>query len=195
MSNSKNFLVTTVSGKQLPRKQCRYIGKKYHEVDVDCFFMPDSRWHRINNGQIEYDNEVKTYVLLDRVSLSKGIVGVLPNGDFKYGYFSSNKVNNVTFNENKCMSEELLKGVEVEEELSTGYLYSKGSLSKSQLTRKKINNRYSFSLDYSAAFKLDEFMKYYVEFNNGEVIPICRFTDELGGKSFGKRKNTYRILF
>ena len=76
MKNSKDFLVTTVSGDEIPRNKCRYISKQYYQIKKDCFFMPDSRWHRLNNGKIEYDHEVSTYVLIDRANLTEGIVGV-----------------------------------------------------------------------------------------------------------------------
>ena len=97
-SNNKDFLVTTISGKSIPRKLCRFIDGKYYETNVDCFLMDDERWHRINNGKIAFDNEGERWVLLDRVSLYEGIIGLDENKSAKYGSFSLNPAKNVIVN-------------------------------------------------------------------------------------------------
>ena len=84
--------VISVSGKSLFRKQCRRIDGQYYEMNVDCFLMPDNRWHRKGNGKIEFDHEFKNYVLLDRTDLQYGIVNVDEYNKPIEGYFSSNPI-------------------------------------------------------------------------------------------------------
>jgi len=182
---NKEFLVTTVSGKQLLRNKCRYINKEYYEIDVDCFFMPDSRWHRINNGKIEFDHEVKTYVLTEYNSLVYGIVGVDNSGEVKHGFFSPNRQKNIVLDEKICISEEILSGKNVTEELSTGYFYSNGLKDLARLKKKGIQNRYSFPLDYSASFRLKSFIEAYEKLKPENKVSVCKFSKELEGKSFG----------
>ena len=186
-SNNKDFLVTTISGKSIPRKLCRFIDGKYYETNVDCFLMDDERWHRINNGKIAFDNECKRWVLLDRVSLYEGIIGLDENKSAKYGSFSLNPAKNVVVNGVMCMSDEIPEQLEYVEEISTGAFYPKGKLSPDRLNKKAIGQRYSFDLSYSASSKIGQFKesydKYYKLRDNYSIKP--RFASELGSASYG----------
>ena len=113
MKSDKTFLVTSISGKQLPRSSCRYINKEYYEINVDCFYMPDQRWHRVNNGKIEFDHELQSYVLIDRTDLSYGIVGITSDGTIKTGYFSKNRFKNIYLNDNVCMNDSIIQNISV----------------------------------------------------------------------------------
>jgi len=163
-TNSKDFTVTTVSGKQVPRNKCRFIKREYYEINVDCFLMPDDKWHRLNNGQIAFDYEKQSYVLIESSSLSEGIVGIKENGEFLYGMFSPNPSKNTRINEIPCISYELAESLGAKEKLSTGNFYTEDKVkSVSDFNKKKIGFKYSFPLDYSASPKLKTFAKAYNE--------------------------------
>lgn len=185
-----DFDVTTVSGKTVPRNRCRYINKQYYEINVDCFFMEDDRWHRINNGKIAIDFETNRYVLIERTNLREGIVAINPDGTTQMGFFSPNIAKNVTFNNYHCLSEDILQDIPVIEKISSGELYSKNfkNFTKSDLLKfsnKGIGNRYSFRLAYSASDQLDYFTDLYERYNKTPKHIICRFSKELGNTSFG----------
>lgn len=182
---NNSFLVTTVSGNQIPRNKCRYISKEYYEINKDCFFMEDAKWHRINNGQIEFDHESETYVLIDRVKLISGIVAISKDGTIQHGYFSKNPLRNIVFNDSHCLSEEAIIGKRVVEQLSTGYFYTEGTKSESSLNKKGIGSRYSFQLDYSASSKLGSFTEIYNNIKKDAAKTVCPFTKELNDASFG----------
>jgi hypothetical protein len=182
---NKEFLVTTVTGKQLLRNQCRYINREYYEIDVDCFFMQDGRWHRINNGKIEFDHEVETYVLVDQSRLIQGVVGVDEKGNIKHGHFTPNPSKNVVLNDRVCISEKILEGKDIEEEISTGYYYTIGEKSSAKLRQKGIRNRYSFPLDHNASFRISQFSESYNKFKAPQTKDACKYSKELTDKTFG----------
>lgn len=185
-TNSKDFNVTTVSGKQVPRNKCRFIQREYYEINVDCFLMSDNRWHRINNGKIAFDHESQKYVLREEVSLIEGIVGIIADGSFQYGMFSPNPSKNIVVNNMTCISQEVVKGIELFENISTGNLYTKDNFSSSML-KKGIKSRYSFDLDYSAGPKIKMFSHSHEEnyAHSSEKSVSPRFANELNGTTFG----------
>ena len=189
MTNSKDFNVTTVSGKVIPRNQCRFIQKEYHEINVDCFLMPDNRWYRLNNGKIAFDHENGGYVIIEGTALTEGIVGVKSDGEFIYGLFSANPIKNIVVNGIPCISEEILSGMKLEESILTGQFHSAGTMSSSA-SKKGIKSRYSFDLDYSAGPKIKLFSDAYnsVPENTSDAgmnIKFAKFAKELNGKTFG----------
>ena len=59
--------VETISGNVVPRNKCRRINGNYYEINKDCFLMTDGKYHRIDNGKIEFDHETNKYVLISEV--------------------------------------------------------------------------------------------------------------------------------
>ncbi len=186
MKSSRDFNVTTVAGKEISRDKCRFINGKYYEMNVDCFLMPDNKWHRIDNGKIAFDHENKKYVLVDQVKLVEGIIGVVESNKFKYGMFSPNPIKNISVNEIPCISEDVISGIEVKENLSSGSFYTKENWSN-RLNKKGISSNYSFDLDYSAGPKIRMFSQSHHE--NYEVKHNFNvnksFIYQLGATSFG----------
>lgn len=186
MNNSKDFSVTTISGKSVPRNRCRFIDKKYYEINVDCFLMEDARWHRINNGKIAFDHEGKAWVLRENVYLYEGIVGINDDGSSINGFFKPNPLNNVRMNDVMCISDEIPEKLGFVEEISTGTFYPKGRVSTERLNSKGIGTRYTFDLSYSAGPKIHEFTDSYLrgyKQKNTKLSP--KFASELGSTSFG----------
>lgn len=57
--------VTTFSKNRVEKSNCRKIGGVYYEKNVDCFYMSDEKWHRINNGLIDsVTDDLVNYKLL-----------------------------------------------------------------------------------------------------------------------------------
>lgn len=187
ISNNKDFTVTTVNGKTIPRNRCRYIKNEYYEINVDCFLMPDNKWHRINNGLIAFDYEHKKWVLIENTDLREGIVDVDENKSPVMGFFSPNLLKNVRMNDTMCISEDIPIKLGFVEEISTGTFYPKGRLSEDRLNKKGIGARYSFDLSYSAGPKIewfkDSYDKAYVP--QKSIPSIEKFAKELNSKTFG----------
>lgn len=90
LKKDKNRTVKTVSGKNVPRRNTRWIKNGFYEMNVDCFYV-NGQWHRINNGKIAYDYENNCYSLKE--NLKFGLVE--DEGEIKTGYFSKNDIKNV----------------------------------------------------------------------------------------------------
>jgi len=193
MNNSKDFTVTTVTGKQVPRNKCRFIKREYYEINVDCFLMPDNKWHRLNNGQIAFDHEFQKYVLIESCNLSEGIVGIKENGEFLYGMFSPNPSKNTRLNEIPCISYELAESLGAKERVSSGTFYTEDKIKNvSEFNKKKIGFKYSFNLDYSAGPKIPMFSKAYNELYKKKDKYALKpaFTSELKDISWGAEIET-----
>lgn len=186
-SSSKEFTVTTVSGNVVPRSKCRFIKKEYYEMNVDCFFMSDDHWHRINNGQIAFDSEGQKWVLIDQVYLYDGIIGLNANKEPIYGKFSPNPLKNVKMNGTMCITDDIPEALGMTEELSTGEYWSPAKLGKNFENRKGIGSRYSFDLTYSAGPKIKSFSEAHEDgWKMKSYYPVKpKFPNELGITSFG----------
>jgi len=192
ISSNKNFTVKTVSGKEVPRINCRFIQKEYYEINVDCFLMPDDRWHRINNGKIAFDHEDQKYVLIEDSRLINGIVGLDDKNKAITGYFSPNPLKNVRMGDSYCISDEIPAKLGYIEQINSGIFYPKGMMSESKFNAKGINARYGFELQYSAKSSIPSFKGAYdegykvVNKNNLKL----KFPEELGNTSWGAEIET-----
>jgi len=188
MINSKDFTVTSVSGKQLPRNRCRYIKKEYYEINVDCFLMPDNCWHRVNNGKIAFDNEIKQYVMIEGSSLREGIIGIKENGEFLFGMFSSNPAKNTEIDNIPCISYEIAESLGAKERIATGTFYTEEKAKTiAGFNNRAILKKYSFPLDYSAGPRIRMFSEAYNQLYKPKdyygLKPV--FGKELGNTTFG----------
>ena len=99
---NKNLYVTTINGEELPRNKTKRIIGKYYKIgnptikDSGECYLVENKFHRFNNGLIEYDYESDRYVLLHKTHLKLGIVDADKNGGFIEGFFSANITKNVT---------------------------------------------------------------------------------------------------
>jgi hypothetical protein len=82
-------IVTTVSGKKLPRGNTKFIQEGYHEKGVDCFRV-EGKWFRLNSGYIGYNIDEKCFFLLKTVDKygfnTKVIIGLDSNNKHVYGF-------------------------------------------------------------------------------------------------------------
>jgi hypothetical protein len=190
-------IVKTISGKDVPRSNCRKINGEYHEIGVDCFLMPDGKYHRVNNGKIEFDHEVGKYVLISENNLIEGYVDVDKDGAPILGYFSSNESKNVIVNNLSnysninCISEEVAEKCGFVEDLGSGVFiqgFDNMSFHDQENARKKrISGGYNFPIDYGAATLINQFDKYHKKYYSTDRM-LPSYTKELGNTTFGKLK-------
>lgn len=90
-------MIKKFNGKKALKENCRKINNKYYEKNVDCFQMNDGKWHRINNGKIVFDHELKkAFFISEAPPLIKGIVDFDKSTEsIVFGEFSTNVYNNV----------------------------------------------------------------------------------------------------
>jgi len=145
----KNRIIKTFTGKKAKRSDCKRIRGQYYLVgDVsikdsgECYKIED-QYHRFNNGLIEYDHNVKKYVLIHKNHLKSGIVDI-NNEEPIIGFYTPNLVENVVLRDdpNKvskdlhCISEEIALKLGYKERLGDGIFYS---TKHSSITAKFLN--------------------------------------------------------
>ncbi len=95
-------LVTTVSGKEVSKKECKKVKDLYYligditiENSGDCYLIPEENKHiRLNSGRLVYDHSVKRYVISANVYVIKGIVAFNEEQEPILGSFSLLDSNN-----------------------------------------------------------------------------------------------------
>jgi len=192
MSNIK--IVKTFNGKKVERSKCRYISGRFYEVNVNCFKMSDGKWHRINNGLIEFDYEKENWVLKANSRLVNGVVGI-SNNEVVFGNFTQNELKNVYINvyEDRfiCISKDILTENYVEI-ISNGVFIDtkKESIRNNWHLEKAITERYPFRLNYSFEHEFPRFKNYY---DNNFIFDKSKldFHNELGSTTFGIEFETY----
>ena len=192
--------VETVSGNRVARSKCRRINDKYYEINKECFLMSDGKYHRIDNGKIEFDHETNKYVLISEVDLIEGYVGVDSEGKPKMGYFSPNEVKNVSVvnfsipSSIKCISEDVAHKCGFEEDLGNGtFVYDFSMLSPKErkaIKTKRISGKYTFPIDYGAAPLISEFDIYHKQYyTTDRKLPSV--VKELGKTTYGIELESY----
>ena len=104
MKGKKNRMVTTVTGKRARAVDCRFIKNQYYlvgnptiENSGDCYKI-DGMYRRVNSGYIAYDHQKKSYVLVHKTTLRKGVIGIDHNGSLTEGLFSPDASQNAIIN-------------------------------------------------------------------------------------------------
>jgi len=87
-------VITTVKGKKEYRRNCTFIQEKYYLKEEDAFLV-NNKWYRKDSGKIEFDHEVKAWVLKSEVKLFNGIIDITSSGSPVMGHFSANPYKNV----------------------------------------------------------------------------------------------------
>lgn len=111
--------VTTYRGETEYRINCRKVKDQYYIKNVDIFFL-EKKWYILDNGNIEYDHELKTMVIKKYSKLVNGVIGFEKNGNSIMGYFSKNKYNNITIQEKNSQQQVLCISFELA--LQNGYV-------------------------------------------------------------------------
>lgn len=142
---SSNRLVTTYNGETIKRSLCKKILGKFYKIgdpsikDSGECYLVDNKYHRFNNGKIEYDHEIQHYVLIHKNHLKFGVVEVSENGEEIEGYFSPNLTKNVLLvdkgTKKHCISETIAKSLKYREQFSTGLFYPRENNNANYFTK------------------------------------------------------------
>lgn len=190
---SSNTIITTFTGKKVAKSSCRKIkgefyikGRNTIKDSGECYLV-EGKWHRFNNGMIEFDHEQGCYVLVHKTALRNGVVDVAEDGEPILGYFSSNLTKNVelkstvTSKTQSCISDEVAKRLGYREQLSTGDFYSKEEKNANffkRVTNPPIDKR---NLPYDSRFASNITREQYDNFYKPDMenINLNRFGDFL----------------
>lgn len=132
---NKNRIIKTYTGRNEKRSDCvRIKGQYYFKGDIsvkdsgESYFV-EGKYHRFNNGLIEYDHNIKKYVLIHKNHLKTGIVDVL-DGKPVMGFYTANLTNNVSLLDNfssskstNCISKEIANKLGYRERYADGKFY------------------------------------------------------------------------
>lgn len=131
--------IKTYTGKTALKSDCKRIKNSYYLVgdssiknSGECYLV-EGKYHRYNNGYIEYDHHTNKYVLVHKTTLREGIVDYDDEGnEFVMGMFSPSISENVTLIENTesgskmlCLSEMVAKKAKYRERFSTGTFFNR----------------------------------------------------------------------
>jgi len=191
-------IVTTFDGSSAFKNNCKHIGGRYYEMNRQCFMMDNGKWNRIDNGKIAYDHTYKRWVFLSSPGLVKGIIGVKPNNDFELGYFTKKgHVEAVGSNDGNLyvMNQDLIiDHPQIVEAPSDGKLYMKDFyIRHPSLGRKRVYSYRNYTLDYSAQYHLQRFVRHYKQRIKDRPLPTPSnlHYKELGNIKFGFEFETW----
>lgn len=167
------MLVTTYTGKRVERQKCKRIKGNYYLVgDVkvkdsgECYKV-EGKYHRFNNGYIEFDHQKGEYVLVHKNTFREGIVEFDSKGMPIKGMFTPNIGNNIHLIDKSskkptlCISPEIAKTGGYRERFSDGRFYDQKSEKASwftSITRAPISKS---SLQYESRFVSDLTQSYF----------------------------------
>jgi hypothetical protein len=188
-------LITTISGKQCKKSECRLIEKQYYligknnvENSGDVYLL-DNRYIRENTGRVVFNNSSKSYQLKND-SLDYGIVSMDQESNFIFGYFNQDVNCQLLIDKNqgthKCINEEIINR-NFREELSTGYFYH---ISLMKACRFNLIKNVKKELKESLPYDSKGIMGKYIERYNNNYKPVInhtieKFSKAIGGLTFG----------
>jgi len=198
MAKKINEVIETYNGEEAIRSECRKISGKFYKMGVQCFKMSDGKWHRINNGLIDFDNETKHWVLKSGTDLYNGIIGFDENEDPVYGKFTRDSIKNIEVITNRygefslAISEDILTKNFLEV-ISSGKFIHKSIVKASgvRVKEKFIGSKYPFRLNYSFEHQFQSFKEYYEKHFSFNKDVTKKFHTELGETTFGVEFETY----
>lgn len=214
MSGSK--IVTTFTGLKEKRSDCKRIKGEFYKVgDInikdsgECYLV-EGKFHRFNNGYIEYDYESESYVLKHKNTLRYGIVDFV-KGQRVMGFFTPNITKNIILYNSEnilCLSEEIANKGGFKERYADGIFYDgtskpdnwytkigKAPISKSSLpydsrfvtsiVKESYDNLYNPEMNSSNINKLGDFLErneitFGLEFETVKGYIPDRITHKLG---------------
>jgi len=188
-------IVTTVSGKQCDKSDCRLINKEYYLIgnskieNSGDVYLIDDRYIRENTGRIVFNHETRSYQLKNE-SLIYGIISMDENCEFKKGYFSSSLKNEILVDSKKvlhlCIDEKIINR-SFREEISTGMYYHISLKIASQFKFiKSVSREFKESLPYDSSGVMDKYIeKYNLKYNPFINKSIEEYSKAIGDLTFG----------
>lgn len=191
--------VKNYSGKLVERSSCRKIQSVFYEIgdpkvknSGECYKI-GNKYHRFNNGLIEYDHENMEYVLTNKVPLRRGVVDFDEFDKPIMGFFTSNVTKNVNVLINDrtsvlSLNEEILSK-NYKEHYNSGVFYNKDKMTNSQFTaiRKPPVNKRDLIYDSRFASNITKkaYDKYYKSSGNNPMIDMLGKHLDSNGITFG----------
>ena len=163
------MLIKTFDGTKAERENCRKIKGKFYEMNRQCFFMPDGKWHRINNGKIVKNHRTGKFVFISN-ELTEGII----DNKMTLGYYSKDLAKEVEVINNglrmSCIDRNVLRGLNAEEDLASGEFYIENEFSEDLLKllkQKNIRSKYNLPFNYRCDSLLGEVSGYFNKYFKG----------------------------
>ena len=186
-------VITTVQGKKEYRRNCKFINNKFYLMNEDCFLV-DNQWYRKESGKIEYDNEIKTWVLKSKVYLADGIIG-FKNGALVRGFFSLNpytncKVGTPDLGTMLCQNSDFLLENGYFEDLGTCKWWLKKSVTPEQFKkmttiRNEVNHHVKGYNIEDNAKEFEEKKQNYAQYPTKISKEVRKYAKFLGNLTFG----------
>lgn len=202
---NKNRIIKTYTGRNEKRSDCvRIKGQYYFKGDPKIkdsgeSYLIDDKYHRFNNGLIEYDYNKGTYVLIHKNHLKTGIVDVV-KGEPVIGFYTVNLISNVTLIDNgklkttSCISKEVANKLGFKERYADGKFYSSTNEDGKKIDNsffKKISNKLlnksnlPYDSRWSQGIVKNIYNNTYVPDNKNENLNILGDWLETNGITFG----------
>tara|TARA_R110000823_G_scaffold214021_1_gene343833 strand:- start:41531 stop:43039 length:1509 start_codon:yes stop_codon:yes gene_type:complete len=191
--------VKNIKGDLVDRDECQKIkGEYYQRGDTkiknsgECYLI-DGKYHRFNNGLIEYDHEQNEYVLTNKIPLRRGIISFDELDKPVMGFFSANPINNVKVHVlngsmKTAINSDILIG-KYKEYYHNGEYYHKSAMTDKQfksIKRPPVNKK---DLQYDSRFasKRTEqiYAKYYEPSKENHMIDMLGNFLDTNGITFG----------
>lgn len=166
-------LVTTISGEELPKEDCKYIKAAWHKIgdphiegSGDCYLINDRYW-RVSTGKIIYNVSEGKYVIKND-NVIEGIVRV-QEGELVKGWFNPSIDNVIVYDKNSnpytALSDDVFKSDRTYRELlATGEYYHIDNIEAKQFTEvEPVDIDIKRNLEYSCDNILDKYIKQYNE--------------------------------
>jgi hypothetical protein len=197
-------IVETFNGEKEYRSHCKFINQKFYIKNKQCFLI-GGKWHRIDSGLILLDYEKGIWFKETEKGVNGtvyGIVDVDNYGNFIYGYFTPNPLNNCVLVMNSSskipvLNPNILYDNNCIEDVSRGIFYPKKdltltSIKQLSIPRNKISHTHK---GYNIEDNGDEFQKK-IEIYSNYKMPmskdVMRFGKFLEDTSFGVELETIK---
>ena len=186
-------IVDTFDGSKAIKGHCKFIKGEYYEINKQCFLMPDGKWHRINNGFIEFDHKYEVWRLKGETpNFYEGVVDGSPENP-KLGFFSVDGNELFLYYRGRSLpilKDSLVKKLDLVEDISSGKYYTKeeAKTTKNYIGKKKVYS-YNMKLDYNS----ETTMKFHLsKFREEGLRGFLDFhSEELDGITYGMEIETW----
>lgn len=175
--------VKTVKGDEQERSKCRYIKGDFYMVNRDCFLMSDGRYHRVDNGQIDFDHTMQRYEFIS--NMTTGVVD-FKDGKPVMGNMTINPLYTVISDEHHIVSIEIAKkmGMVMCGTSLRGVSPKGHSNERLQNYAKKRVESYRTGLSYSSEGSIGDYKEYHKGFNS-KIKNVKCISDALKDATFG----------
>lgn len=191
----KKEIITTVSGIEVEKSQCRLINKEYYLIGINSIqnsgdvYLIDGRYIRFNTGRLVFNHSSQNYQLKND-NLVYGVVEMDKNCIFTNGYFDSSIENQWLIDKDLtpycCINDSIINR-SFREEISSGKFYHISLKKASSFNLiKNVSKDVKESLPYDSKGIMNRFIdRYNNKYNPVISENISRYSKALGDLTFG----------